>query len=335
MGVRIFAALLLLTVFPALAQERLAVGPGQTLRLHASPGPERPVSAVYALEFAAGDWIAVTAPAALISGSSTEPGITLTGPEGPPVADFGRLVHRVASAGAHRLAVRNFHALAVARYPAGHPVVEPGILPSAVRVAAGGLGAVSMAIEPMEPRYDDVPPPSGTPARLAVQVGDGMTIHLYRRDALRQMALWAENPAGRVAALLAGTGPIEAGLDLPAYPAGNHSVSYVTRPERVRGVCFNFLRYIARWTQEEVYPFDSLTYVALGLSRDGRWFAVVTGTTTPAAVPGQPAAARDGRSASYEAALTRRIAGDAKALSPGIAALDAVAASLTLPCGTP
>ena len=39
--------------------------------------------------------------------------------------------------------------------------------------------------------------------------------------------------------------------------------------------------------------------------------------------------------ASYEAALTRRIAGDAKALSPGIAALDAVAASLTLPCGTP
>ena len=36
MGVRIFAALLLLTVFPALAQERLAVGPGQTLRLHAA-----------------------------------------------------------------------------------------------------------------------------------------------------------------------------------------------------------------------------------------------------------------------------------------------------------
>ena len=336
MAMRLVAILLLaVSASAAAAQERLVVGPGHTLRLHAAPGPDKPVSASYALDLAPGDWIVVVAPAAQVGGASTEPAITLSGPNGAASAEHGRLVHRAASAGTYRLAVRQFHALSVTRYPAGHPVVEPGITPGEIKLAAGTLGAVSMAIEPMEPSYPDVPPPSGTPARVAVQIGDAITIHLYRRDALRQMALWADDPAPRVAVLLAGNGPIEAGLDLPAYPVGNFSVTYVTRPERVRGVCFSFLRYIARWTQEEVYPFDTLTYVALGLSRDGRWFAVVTAATTPAAVPGQPTGLRDGRSASYEAALTRRIAGEAKALSPGIAALDAVAASLTLPCGTP
>ena len=315
------------------AQERLAIGPGQTLRLHAAPAAERPVAARYTLELAAGDWLAVTAPAAIVNGSATEPPIRLVGPAGQEAKEAGRLVHRVAAAGTWTLELRDFHTLAVSRYPAGHPMVEVGVDPSAVRVEPAGLGKVAMAAEPMDPRYDDAPPPSGWPARLAIRIGQGVEIHLYRRVALRQMELWPHDPTRNLAGLLAGEWQVETGLHLPVFPIGNNFMAFAAQAERVRGACFTWLRYVAHFAQEEAYPFEQLTYTALGLSRDGQWFAVATADVVPAAVKGQPTEAHDGRSPEYEAALRRAIAENPFALSPRMAALDAVIASLAPPCG--
>ncbi|MCX7378916.1 MAG: hypothetical protein NTY94_19470 [Alphaproteobacteria bacterium] len=317
----------------AQAQERLPIAPGHTLRLHPAPGPEQPVSARYAVELAAGDWLAVTAPAAIIKGAATEPPLRLTGPGGQEAREFGRLVHRADAAGTRVLEARDFHTLSVARYPAGHPVVEPGVAPEAVRLQPGPLGRVAMAAEPMEPRYDDAPPPSGWPARLAIRVGERMVIHLYRRAALRQMELWPHDPTRNIASLLAGTAPIEAGLYLPIFPVGNDFLAFAAQAERVQGACFTWLRYVGHWAQEEAYPFEQLTYAALGLSQDGQWFAVATAELVPAAVKGQPTEAQDGRSPDYEAALRRAIAENPFALSPRLGTLDAVIASLAPPCG--
>jgi len=202
-----------------------------------------------------------------------------------------------------------------------------------VRLEPGRLGRVAMQAEPMEPRYDDVPPPSGWPARLAIRVGERMTIHLYRRAALRQMELWPHDPTRNLATLLDGQAPIEANVGLPMFPIGEYYMAHAARAERVRGACFAWLRYLARWTQEEVYPFDAMTYVALGLSRDGAWFAVATADVVPAPVPGQPRAAQEEPPPGYLQALDRAIAGNPAALSPTLAALDAVVASLSPPCG--
>lgn len=329
-------ALAVLAAWPgqaARAQERLAIAPGHTLRLHPAPGPEQPISARYAVELSQGDWLAVTAPAAIIQGAGTEPPLRLTGPGGQEVREFGRLVHRADAAGTWVLEARDFHTLSVARYPAGHPVVEPGVAPEAVRLQPGTMGRVAMAAEPMEPRYDDAPPPSGWPARLAIRVGERMVIHLYRRAALRQMELWPHDPTRNIAALLAGTAPIEAGLYLPIFPVGNDFLAFAAQAERVPGACFTWLRYVGHWAQEEAYPFEQLTYAALGLSQDGQWFAVATAELVPTAMKGQPAEARDGRSPEYETALRRAIAENPFALSPRLGTLDAVIASLAPPCG--
>jgi hypothetical protein len=317
---------------PVLAQELLAIGPGQSLRLHPAT-PERPATARYSLELAAGDWLAVTAPAAIVQGAAAEPPIRLRGPDGQETTEFGRLVQRIGAAGPWMLEVQAFHTLSVSRYPAGHPVVEVGLDPAALRLAPGMLGKVAMAAEPMDPRYDDAPPPSGWPARLAIRIGQGMEIHLYRRAALRQMALWPHDPTRNLAALLAGDEPVETGLHLPVFPIGNNFMAFAAQAERVQGACFTWLRYIARFDQEQAYPFETLTYVALGLSRDGQWFAVAMADTVPAALPGQPAQPREGRSPEYEAALAQAIAGNPAALAPPLAALDAVARSLAPPCG--
>ena len=329
-------ALAVLAALPwqaARAQERLAIAPGHTLRLHPALGPDQPVSARYVVELAQGDWLAVTAPASIIQGAGTEPPLRLTGPGGQEAREFGRLVHRADAAGAWVLDVREFHTLSVARYPAGHPVAEPGVAPDAVQLQPGPIGRVAMQAEPMEPRYDDVPPPSGWPARLEIRVGERMVIHLYRRAALRQMELWPHDPTRNIAALLAGTAPIEAGLYLPMFPVGNDFLAFAAQAERVQGACFTWLRYVGHWAQEEAYPFEQLTYAALGLSRDGQWFAVATAELVPAALKGQPAEIREGRSPDYEAALRRAIAENPFAVSPRLGTLDAVIASLAPPCG--
>ena len=315
----------------ALAQERLSLAPGHSLRLHPAT-PEAPTALRYSLDLAEGDWLAVTAPAAIVNGAGTEPPIRLLGPAGQQVREFGRLVQRIPAPGTWVLELRDAHAVAISRYPAGHPVVEPGVAPAQVRLEPGGQGPVSMAPEPMEPRYDDAPPPSGWPARLVIRVGTGMEIHLYRRAALRQMELWPHDPTRNLATLLDGAAPIEAGLYLPMFPVGNNFLAFAAGAARVRGACFTWLRYVGRFAQEEAWPFPDLTYAALGLSRDGQWFAVATADLLPAPVPGQPAELREGRSAEYEAALARAIAGSPGALAPGLAALDAVVASLAPPC---
>lgn len=332
--VRAAALALLLASAPAgqpLAQERLAIAPGHSLRVHPAT-PEQPVSARYSLDLSAGDWLAVTAPASLVQGAGTEPPIRLLGPAGQEVREFGRLVHRIAATGTWTLELRDFHTLSVSRYPAGHPVAEVGLDPGAVRLEAAGLGRVAMAAEPMEPRYDDVPPPSGWPARLAIRIGEGMTIHLYRRVALRQMELWPHDPSRNLGLLLAGDGPVETGLHLPVFPIGNDFMAFAARAERVRGACFTWLRYVAHFAQEEAYPFQVLSYTALGLSRDGQWFAVAMADTAPARLPGQPVEPREGRSPSYEALLDRAIRENPAALSPQLHTLDAVLASLAPPC---
>ena len=329
-------AIALLLAAPAMAQETLPIAPGHTLRLHAAPVAERPVSRSYAVALAAGDWLAVTAPAALIQGASTEPAVTLDGPGGAAARDVGRLVFQAPAAGTYRLALRDFHALAVSRYPAGHPLVDPGLSPEDIRIDATPLRAAPrFATEPLDLRYDDVPPPSGWPARLAITLGDAMTLHLYRREALRQMELWPADPTPVVTALLRGREPIEARPDLPLFPNGNFSVAFAAQAERRRGPCIDWLRYVAHWTQDSAWPFENLTYVALGLSRDGRYFATGTARVVPAALAGQPGAPRDGRSPAYEAALRRRIATDPAALTPRLAALDAVLESLAIPCAVP
>ena len=317
---------------PAQPQEHLSIAPGHTLRLHPAT-PEQPASLRYRLDLAEGDWLAVTAPAAIVDGAGTEPPIRLLGPAGQEAREYGRLVQRIAAPGSWTLELRNAHAVAISRYPAGHPVVEVGLAPAAVRLEPGALGPVAMAPEPMEPRYDDVPPPSGWPARLTIQIGERMTIHLYRRAALRQMELWPHDPTRNLAAQLAGEWPIEAGLHLPVFPIENNFMAFAAQAERVRGPCFTWLRYVARFDQEQAYPFETLTYVALGLSRDGQWFAVAMADAVPAPMPGQPAQPREGRSPEYEAALAEAIAGNPAALSPPLAALDAVARSLAPPCG--
>jgi hypothetical protein len=232
--------------------------------------------------------------------------------------------------------VRDFHALSLSRYPAGHPVVDPGIAPGDVRVDGRPLRAVpAVTAEPMDPRYDDVPPPSGWPARLVVTVGEGMTFHLYRRDGLRQMALWPADPAPVLAALLRGQAPIEARTDLPLFPLGNFSVTFAAQAERRRGPCLDWLRYLARHAQEDAWPFDRLAYVALGLSRDGRFLVTASAEVELMPAPGEPREVREGRSETYEAALRRRIASDPAALAPRLAAMDAVLESLAIPCGAP
>jgi hypothetical protein len=319
-------ALFLLTP-PAVAQHALTLAPGHTLRLHAAT-PDRPTAVAYTLDLAAGDWLAVTAPAAIVDGSATEPPIVLTGPAGQQTRDFGRLVTRIDAAGPWRLALSAMHSIEIARYPAGHPLVDPGIAPAAIRLTPGTFPAPRFAVEPYDPTYLDAPPPSGTPARLTITLGDDVTIHLYRRAALAQSGLWAHDPTSLVARLLEGTRPLEPGLHLPTYPIGNGYVAYTARPERLHGACLTWLRYIARHTQEEAYPFDPLTYTALGLSPDGIWFAVATATATHAPLPAHSATGGEGRSPEYEAALTRRIAEDPAGLTPGLAALDAVTTSL-------
>lgn len=321
-----------LLALPAAGQERLHLAPGHTLRFHAAPGPEQPVSRRYLLELDQGEWLAVTSPAAIAHGAGTEPALRLTGPQGQASQDHGRLVHQADSGGTWMLDVTEFHALAISRYPPGHPVVDPAVAPAEVRLEAAELGLVTIQPEPMNPRYDDVPPPSGWPARLAISLGERMTIHLYRRAALRQMELWPHDPTRNLAALLAADGPIEPGLYLPMFPLGEGFLTFTARPERVRGTCFSFLRYLGHWTQEETYPFATITYAALGLSRDGEWFAVATAELVPAPVPGQPAGLREGRSAEYEAALAQAMSVDLPAVSPPLAQLDAAIGSLAPPC---
>lgn len=332
---RALLAMLLLTALPARGQEALSLSPGHTLRLHASPRAEAPVSRTYRLALAAGDWLAVTAPAAQLAGAATEPAIEVSGPGGT-LRDHGRLVLRIGQAGSYQVAVRDFHALALSRYPAGHPMVDPGLSPGDVRVDGRPLRATpSMAVEPMDLRHDDAPPPSGWPARLAVTVGDAFTLHLYRRDAMRQMELWPADPVPVVAALLRGAAPIEARTDLPLFPVGNFSVAFAAQAERRRGPCMDWLRYVAFHTQESVWPFDRLAYVALGLSRDGRYLATAMAETRPAPARGDPTEARDGTNPAYEEALRARIAADPAALNPRLSALDAVLESLVIPCGVP
>ncbi|WP_203074841.1 hypothetical protein [Falsiroseomonas ponticola] len=332
----ILACLMLLAALPARGQEVLGLAPGHTLRLHAAARAEAPVSRAYAVSLAAGDWLAVTAPAAQVMGAATEPAIEVLGPGGAAAQDYGRVVVRAAVAGTWRVVVRDFHALSLSRYPAGHPVVDPGIAPAAVRVDGRGLGAVpAIAVEPLVPRYDDAPPPSGWPARLAVKLGEDFAIHLYRRDAMRQMELWPPDPVPVVAALLRGTAPVEARTDLPLFPIGNFAVAFAAQAERRLGPCMDWVRYLAFHTQESVWPFERLAYVALGLSRDGRVFATALGETRPIPAPGEPAEAREGTNPAYEAALRRRIATDPAALDPPLATLDAVLASLVIPCAAP
>ncbi|MBN8511248.1 MAG: hypothetical protein J0L57_21885, partial [Burkholderiales bacterium] len=217
------------------------------------------------------------------------------GPDGQQRRDFGRLVTRIDTAGLWRLAFTGMHAVSIARYPAGHPVVDPGIAPEAIRLDPGSFPAPRFTVEPFDPHYRDVPPPSGTPARMTIMLGDGFTLHLYRRAALAQTELWPHDPSGLVARLLDGDRPLEAGLHLPYYPIGNDFMAYTARPERLRGACFTWLRYIAHFTQEEVFPFDTLTYTALGLSPDGQWVAVATAHAKHAAVEGQPVHSRGRR----------------------------------------
>lgn len=333
---RAFLALLLVIALPARGEEALGLAPGHTLRFHAAPRAEAPVSGSYRLTLAAGDWLAVTAPAAQVNGAATEPPIEVSGPGGTTARDFGRLVMRAAQAGPYLVAVRDFHALSLSRYPVGHPVVDPGLAPGDVRVDGRPLRATPVVTtEPMDLRYDDAPPPSGWPARVAVTVGDGFTLRLYRRDAMRQMELWPADPVPVVAALLRGTAPIEARTDLPLFPAGNFSVAFAAQAERRRGPCIDWLRHVAFHTQESVWPFDRLAYVALGLSRDGRYLATEMGETRPVPAKGDPTEAREGTNPAYEAALRARIATDPAALEPRLSALDAVLESLAIPCGVP
>jgi hypothetical protein len=329
--------LLALLALPAAAQERLALGPGHTLRLHPSALVERPVDAAYAIDLAAGDWLLVTAPAAQVNGASTEPRLALAAPDGTVAEDAGRLVHRAAAAGTYRLSMRQGHAIALSRYPQGHPVIDPGLRVEDVRYEARGLGGAPRgAIQPPEPRYDDVPPPSGTPARVNIELGDTITLRLYRREALRQMDLWQPDPTQHVLAFLEGTGAIEPGPYLPVFPAGEGMLAYTARAERLRGACFRTLRYLAFWTQEDAWPFDRLHYFALGISQDGRYLLTLRAETQLARAPGEPAQAREGRNPHYEAALTRRLQGDPAALTPRLSALDALVNSVTLPgCGRP
>ncbi len=332
----ILACLLLLTALPARGQEVLSLAPGHTLRLHASARAEAYLSRAYAVTLAAGDWLAVTAPAAQVMGAATEPAIEVSGPGGAAARDYGRVVMRTAQAGSYRVVVRDFHTLSLSRYPAGHPVVDPGLSPAEVRMDGRPLRAVPAATtEPLDLRYDDAPPPSGWPARVAVTVGEGFTLHLYQRDAMRQMDLWSADPTPAVAALLRGTGPIEARTDLPLFPAGNFSVAFAAQAERRRGPCLDWVRYLAFHTQERVWPFDRLAYVALGLSRDGRFFATVTAETQPTPAKGEPTEPREGTSPAYEAALRQRIATDPAALNPRLSALDAVLQSIAIPCAAP
>jgi hypothetical protein len=335
-AMRHILACLLLVALPVRAQEALGLAPGHTLRFHAAPSAEAPVTRSYAVTLAAGDWLAITAPAAQVKGAATEPAIEVSGPGGFAARDHGRVVMRAAQAGDYRLGVRDFHALSLSRYPAGHPMVDPGLSPSDVRVDGRPLRAThAVTMQPMDPRYDDVPPPSGWPARLAVAVGEGFTLHLYRRDAMRQMELWPVDPVPVVAALLRGTAPIEARTDLPLFPQGNASVAFAAQAERRRGPCMDWLRYVALHTQESAWPFERLAYVALGLSRDGRYFATALADTRPSPGRGDPAEAQDGTNPAYEAALRARIAADPAALNPRLSALDAVLPSLSFPCGVP
>lgn len=323
----LFALVAALATPPAAAQTALTLAPGHTLRLHPATR-ENPTAAAYTLDLAAGDWLAVTAPAASIDDRAEEPLILLTGPAGQQTSQRGKLVARIDAGGSWRLVLTGAHALTIARYPAGHPLVDPGIAPSAIRLAPGLFPAPSFETEPYDPEYLDHPPPNGGPARLVITLGDSLTIHLYRRAALAQTALWPHDPTRLVARLLAGDRPLEAGLHLPYYPMGSGWMAYTARPERLHGACFAWLRYLAHFTQEEVHPFGGLTYTALGLTPDGIWFAVASGWTKHAPVEGQPADYREGRSPAYEAALTRRLAEDPAALTPRLDQLDAVTASL-------
>lgn len=358
---RLLRVLLCLLAFPAMAQERLQLGYEKPLQLVVSPDAEHPVDREFSFELKAGDWLVAVAPSALVDfkapgddkalKASTEPNIVLTGSDGKRRENSGTLVEQVDVPGVWTLAIRGLYGVAIGRYPAGHHLLEPGISAQDVGIAAHRLGQPRIGLESFEPVYLDEPPPSGTPAALTVEIGKTMSIALYRRDAIGQVDLWADSkgvsriwhyvdqtvgfsagdPVEKVRRLLAGSGAMDEKSAMPVYPQGEWEQDFVAQRARVQGKCFDFIRYIAHRTQEDVTPYRPLAYVALGLSRDGQWLATATAQVEHVRLAEEPAESVIGKSPSYVAALTKRLEKDPDALSPPMRQLDAVIASLDLP----
>lgn len=333
MGVRAFLIALLLLSLPAMAQETLTIAPNQTLTVYASPRRDQPVDAKYSLHLEAGEWVAITAPASLISGVNNAPELELVDPAGESTIEHGTLVHHIGKSGAWTLALRGFHAVAVTLYPSGHHVVEPGLEPKEIALVSKIPGSISTKVEPFYPPYRDSPPPSGIPARLVVTVGETLTIEFYRRDAPRQVDLWADDAPRSVEFWLNRQGEIVENANVPIFPSGSLDQYYIAKSGRLRGACFDFIRFVGFWGQDVYYPFGYISYAATGISHDGEWFVVANARFPAPKIQGLTFdETHDGRSEAYEAAMTKLIDTDPNALTPSLADMDETVRSLSARC---
>jgi hypothetical protein len=208
------------------------------------------------------------------------------------------------------------------------PRLDPGITPDQVSLDLGAFGGkAKLTPQPFRPRLagelDE-----GWPAHLSVQ-NEKIEFKIMSFEGLKKrMARDREwTPAlGRLETALKPGGKMVPPEQLPP---GNieAALRLGAREEIVENQSFRALRYVGYFAQDVTPPSNPLSYILQGLSRDGRYFIMLSAACShpSLAKPGTstPAALRE---------VARRLAAAAPdSFTPPLTQLDAIARSLHLP----
>jgi len=219
------------------------------------------------------------------------------------------------------------------------PRLDPGLRPEKVWIDLAALGIhEKLSLQPFTPPPADLTVDEPWPASLAIVRTGKIEVRIMSVEAIRNTfwrddgSEWEKRLALLERSLQPGVKPA-APFDLPMNRIDEAELDFAAVEKRVDGTWFRALRWVATFSTPPAVPRNPFTYVAEGISRDGRYFLLMRAAVThPAAIAG-PGDIDDGPELQ---ALKAHIAGKLAAApsssyQPELATLDGIVASLKLP----
>lgn len=254
----------------------------------------------------------------------------------------GQWLGRFQESGIHRIAVAM-----PARWPywirftlmdPSDPRLTAGIMPASIEADLSALGVKErFELQPFAP-----PSPIGLtadecwPGHVAL-LSQKIQIRIFAVDGLAP-TFWRDDNAAwpkRLALLqktLEGNGPMPPPIDLPAPSAGNVGLEFAAAQKRIPGGSFRIVRWLANFSAMPAHPCNPMTYVAEGISQNGRYFLLVRAEIAHPAVDGLPDLDDGPELQALKASVAKQLAAASPdSFQPSLRILDGIVASLRIP----
>jgi hypothetical protein len=215
--------------------------------------------------------------------------------------------------------------------------LDPGIAPGTISLDLSPLGvAEKFSVQPFSPTPAALTDESW-PASLALVSRPKIELRIMSTEAIRntywrnEESEWTKRLALLDSSLTQGA-KMASPFDLPMTRIDEAGLNFAAMEKRLDGKSFRALRWVAGFSMMSLLPANPMTYIAEGISRDGRYFLLVRAEISNPAVDGLPDMEEGPQMEAIKTRVAAKLAAaPAASFKPSLATLDAIVQSIKLP----